>query len=332
VIVHDQSDARWVTERDVVDLLDLPAAVEAVADYLLLAAHDEAATMEKTHVAWDGNTLHALGGAAPGDGLVGAKTWAHTHGGAAPLLMLWSSETGRLVAVIEAFALGQLRTASVSAVATRWLAAPDATSMAMIGTGRQALPQVAAVAAVRPLRSVAVFSPTTEHRDRFVERVAAAGLGVEVRSAPSVDDAVAEADIVTTATRATTPILAAPAMRPGTHVNAIGAITPERRELDGDVLERCDLIVADSVPAAERLASELHGVDPTRLVPLSAVVSGAVTRPAGGDLTLFKAMGLGLADLALGAHVLRRATAEGRGRAIPQPERHEPRLLGGSRV
>ena len=157
----DLDDPRWLTERDVVELLDLPSAIDAVSAYLALEAAGEAVTMEKTHVAWDGgHTLHALGGVASGASLAGAKTWAHTAGGATPLLLLWDAGDGRLRAVIEAFALGQLRTASMSGVATRWSARPDAATMAVIGTGKQALAQVAAVAAVRPIRDLAVFSPT----------------------------------------------------------------------------------------------------------------------------------------------------------------------------
>src|SRR5262249_62400284 len=88
----------------------------------------------------------------PADRVVGTKTWAHTTGGATPLLILFDAENGDLLAIVEAFVLGQLRTGGISGVATRWLAAPDADEMALIGTGKQAAPQLAAVAAVRRLR------------------------------------------------------------------------------------------------------------------------------------------------------------------------------------
>ncbi len=159
-----------------------------------------------------------------------------------------------------------------------------------------------------------------------MERVAGAGLGVRANAATSVADAVAGADVITTVTRATEPFLRSADVSPGTHINAIGAITPERRELAPEVLERCSLIAADSVPAAVRLASELHDVAPDRIVPLSAVVAGTVGRPVDADLTLFKAMGIGLADLALGDEVLGRAVEQGRGRPFPHPERLDPRL------
>ena len=85
--------------------------------------------MIKTHVEWGGSTLHAIGAVFPKMGICGTKTWTHTAGGATPLLILFDSDNGSLQAVIEAFALGQMRTAAASGVATRWLARPDADSL-----------------------------------------------------------------------------------------------------------------------------------------------------------------------------------------------------------
>src|SRR5919202_1085052 len=128
--------------------------------------------MVKTHVAWgDGSTLHAIGATFPKAGFVGTKTWAHTEGGATPLLILFDSETGALKAIIEAFALGQMRTGGASGVATRWLAAEGADDFAIIGTGKQAVTQVAAVLAVRPVKSIRVFGRDEERRTRFAARV-----------------------------------------------------------------------------------------------------------------------------------------------------------------
>ena len=107
--------APWITEAEVLERLTLAGAISAVEQALAREAAGTAKTMLKTHVAWgEGHTLHAIGG-VDGD-LVGTKTWAHTAGGANPLLILWDSETGERRAVIEAFALGQLRTAAMSGV------------------------------------------------------------------------------------------------------------------------------------------------------------------------------------------------------------------------
>ena len=104
-------------------------------------------------------------------GFAGTKTWAHTAGGATPLVTLWNSDTGKLEAIIEAFALGQMRTGGISGVATARMAAEGADELAIIGTGKQALTQVVAVAAVRPLKRIRVYSPTAENRRAFIAKL-----------------------------------------------------------------------------------------------------------------------------------------------------------------
>jgi alanine dehydrogenase len=286
---------RWITDLEVVQALTLPRAIDAIERALAREAVGAAQTMLKTHVTWgDGSTLHAIGG-VDGD-LAGTKTWAHTPGGANPLLILWDSETGARRAVIEAFALGQLRTAAMSGLATRMLADPTTSVVAVIGTGKQALPQASALATVLPVRQLRVFSPTEAHRRAMAERFEHEA-GIESVPCASVAEAVDGAGVITTATRATEPFLRAADVASGAHVNAIGAITPERAELHADLLDRA-VVVADSVTSAERLATEVRG---RSMVALSSLIGAP--RPA-ADLTVFKAMGIGLADVALGRAVL----------------------------
>lgn len=316
------TDPIWITEADVaaaVDLTDARAAVHTAF------AVPEAVTLEKTAVTYAAGggeaTLHALGGVATG--ITGTKTWAHTPGGASPLLVLWDAATGSLLAAVEAFALGQLRTASVSAVATDAMATPNADVLAIIGTGKQALAQVAAVAAVRPLREVRVFSPTADNRRRFCATVADRLPGIGVADCRSVAEAADGAGIVTTATRATDAVLDNSVLVADAHVNAIGAITPERRELAPSLVKVASLVVSDSPSAATTLSAELDFADD--VVALSAIVAGGPARPAG--VSVFKAMGSGLADVAVGALVLDRVRAAGGGRPISAPVKVAPRLF-----
>ena len=150
------SDPIWITEEEVVRLLHLGEAIDALEKGLRLEAAGQAQNMDKTHLVWHGgHTLHALGATFEGAGVFGTKTWGHTAGGATPLMIVWDMNDGSLKAVIEAFALGQMRTGGISGVATRWMAEQDADDFAIIGTGHQALTQVAAVAAVRPIGACA---------------------------------------------------------------------------------------------------------------------------------------------------------------------------------
>jgi ornithine cyclodeaminase len=264
-------------------------------------------------------------------GVAGTKTWAHTGGGAAPLLLLFDTSDGQLVAVIEAFALGQLRTGAISGIATARLARADAAVLAVVGAGRQAMAQVAAVAAVRPLREVRVFSLHAERREALAERVERE-LGVAAVATAALAEATASADVVTLVTRATEPFLHDAHVTVGTHINAVGAITLDRAEFDPTLLRRCDLVACDSISQARALSRELHehfGADEAAwetVRSLAELVSRQQTRPARADLTLFKAMGTGVADVALGVACFERADAQQMGRLLEEPRRVPPVL------
>lgn len=316
----------WISEAEAAGLVDMKAAITALDETLRLEAAGEAANMTKTHSAWPGGSLHAIGAVARRDGAAVTKTWVNTPRGSTPLVLLFDAPAGRLLAVLEAFALGQLRTSGICGIATRVLAREDARTLAIIGTGEQALPQVAAVAAVRPLALVRVFSRDAGRRTAFARRVEET-LRIEATAASSVAEAVRGADIVTLVTRATEPFLQAAMVERGAHVNAVGAITPERAEFEPDLLDRCTVVAVDNIPQVQSLSREFmtyftsDGRDWSRVVPLSAFLAGGRRRPKDADLTMFKAMGMGLSDLAVALWCYRAATAHGIGRSLPHPAR-----------
>jgi alanine dehydrogenase len=323
----------WISESDVVSMMDIGGAIGALERGLVAEAEGSAQNMIKTHVEWDGSTLHAIGAVFPGMGICGTKTWCHTAGGATPLLILFDSNNGSLKAVIEAFALGQMRTAAASGAATRWLASANADEFAMIGTGKQAITQVAAVLAVRPIRRIRVFSRDETRRNQFVTRLESE-FQVEITASNSIRDAVKDASIITVATRATDPIVTADMLQSGAHINSVGAIVPTRAEISQDVLSRSTRIVTDSVPQAQKLSREMiefFGKDSSRwsaVQPLATVVANRSSRAASDDLTLFKALGVGISDLSLGIELYRKAIAFGLGHPFPAPQRVSPRLGG----
>ena len=323
----------WISEAEVVAMMDVGEAIVALEKGLRTEARGEAKNMVKTHVSWgDSSTLHAIGAVFTKEQFAGTKTWAHTKGGATPLLILFDSESGALKAIIEAFALGQMRTASASGVATDLLAPKDADDFAIIGTGKQAITQVAAIIAVRPVKRLRVFGPNEERRERFVARVKEE-FEIEVLAAHSVAEALEGASIITVATRATAPIIGAGMIARGAHINAIGAIVPSRAEIARDILERCDRIVVDSVSQAQELSRELidffGAADQEgwqQVTSLANLVAAGERRGAKDDLTLFKSLGMGISDLALGIELYRKARAMGLGRGFAQPQRATPKL------
>jgi len=219
-----------------------------------------------------------------------------------------------VIGLVEAFALGRLRTAATTGLATRLLARPDADVLALLGTGKQALEQVRAVAEVRHVREVRIFGRDRERRAALAGCVAEE-LGVDVTEHGHVAAALRGASIVTTMTRAADPIVMGPMLEPGTHVTAAGAIVPTRRELDAAAVARCNVVASDSRPQAERDSGELRAAVASgalrweAVLELGDLVAGAPGRGAPEDITLFKALGVGLADVALGVEALRRAQA-----------------------
>jgi alanine dehydrogenase len=317
----------WLTEQDVVELLDLRDAIGALESALRQEAAGVAANMTKTLLQYGKSNLHAIGGKL--GNLVGTKSWAHTEGGTCPLLLLWDAADGSLVAVIEAFALGNLRTGGISGLATDWMAAPGARSFGIVGTGKQSLSQVGAVLAVRPIEQVRVFSPRAESRAAFAAK-AREEFGIEVVDCPSVEAACDGAAIVTLVTRAAAPFLSASHLDKGTHLNAVGAIAPDREEFAQDVFARATLVAVDNLPGVQNLSREFitrYGSGNwTEVKPLSQLIAGGRRRASGDDVTLFKAMGMGISDLALGTELVRRAKDRGIGRTLAQPTKAKPRL------
>jgi len=323
------SDAIWITEADVVQLMDLKEAITALEAALRAEARGEAQNMTKTLLQYGKNNLHAVGGKL--GKLVGTKTWTHTQGGTCPLLLLWSAEDGSLVAVIEAFALGNLRTGGISGVAADWMARPDANVMAIVGTGKQALAQVGTMLAVRPIERLQVYSPRAESRQSFTAKTGAE-FGIEAAVCASAAEACKGAQIVTLVTRATEPFLTAGMLDKDAHLNAVGAIAPDREEFAQDVFARATLVAVDNLSGVQQLSREFMTQYASsrwdKVIPLSRLIASGRRRSGADDVSLFKAMGMGISDLALGAELVKRARERGVGRVIPQPKKQKPRLAG----
>jgi len=322
-------DAIWITESEVVELIDLGEAIGALEAALREEARGAAQNMTKTLLQYGTNNLHAIGGRL--GAFVGTKSWTHTPGGTCPLLLLWSAEDGSLVAVIEAFALGSLRTGGISGVAAGWMAQENSSVMAIAGTGKQALAQVGTMLAVRPIKRLRIYSPRAESCRAFAAK-AGEEYGIDTKQCASMEEACRGAHIVTLVTRGTRPFLGASMLEKGAHLNAVGAIAPDREEFAQDVFGRATLVAVDNLSGVQQHSREFMtqygsgGWD--RVTPLSALIASGRRRSGADDVSIFKAMGMGISDLALGVELVRRARARGAGRVIAQPKRRKPRLSG----
>jgi alanine dehydrogenase len=220
----------------------------------------------------------------------------HTHHAT---ILLFRPETGEPLAIIDGRLITEMRTAAVSAVATRLLARPDASVLALIGSGVQARSHLEALRLVRDLREVRVWSP--RNAAAFAERHG-------VRAAASAEDAVRGADVVVVATTSETPVLRGKWLAPGVHVNAVGAPRPTWRELDDDVLTQGRIYV-ESREAATRESGDVIAAGRV-FAEIGEVVAG--TRPgreSAREITVFKSVGVAIEDVATADLVYRKASA-----------------------
>jgi ornithine cyclodeaminase len=234
--------------------------------------------------------------------------------------------TGHLVAVLDGTAVTTVRTAAASAVALDALALPGADELGLLGSGTQALAHARAVARVRPLRAVRVWSPTETHRVRVAERLAAE-LGVRAKAVPTAREAVDGVPMVATCTLSRDPVLLGPWLASGTTVVSIGSVEPGRHEVDARVLRRAAAVVVDDpetaaghagpVVAALRRGDLASG----DLIPLGEVLTGQRrARTDERDIVLHFSVGLGIQDAAAAWAVVDAALAVDEGTAARRDE------------
>jgi len=209
-------------------------------------------------------------------------------------------ESGSCLGLVDGSALTLIRTAAGAGLATRLLARPDSRTLAMLGAGATAPDQVAAVKEVRPIGEVLVWSRDPQRAEALARRVD--GWAVD-----DLDEAVSRADVVSAATRATSPLFAAESVQPGTHINAVGAFKPDMCEIPAETLHSAITIVEDLGASAEE-AGDLIQADRTPDGTVADLQEGRVQgRQSPEQITVFKSVGIASMDIAAAAMALRRA-------------------------
>jgi ornithine cyclodeaminase/alanine dehydrogenase-like protein (mu-crystallin family) len=203
-------------------------------------------------------------------------------------IALFEPATGRPLAFLDGRLITEMRTAAVSAAVTRHLAPANARVLALIGSGVQARAHLEALRHVRRLEEVRVWSPTPAHAQRFAADTGARALDPQT--------AVRGADVVVVATGATEPVLRGAWLKPGAHVNAIGAPRPDWRELDDEAMLGGTLIV-DSREAALKESGDVI-LSGAKIFAEAGEVFAKARRPAPGVTTVFKSLGLAVEDIA----------------------------------
>ncbi|HEY9165400.1 MAG TPA: ornithine cyclodeaminase family protein [Candidatus Kryptonia bacterium] len=309
-----------LTEHDVSRLVGIDDALSAVESVGRSMAAGEVVFTPRNRLRMQNGFLHFMPASLEKEGVFGYKAYTSFRGQSKFLVYLFDNSSGKLLAVIEADKLGQLRTGAASGVATRVLSKKNVEYLGLIGSGYQAETQLMALARVREFKAAKVFSRNHDHAEEFCEK-----MQKEVRlSLKAVKDVteVAEADVIVTATSAATPVLNGDYLRVGCHVNAIGANTLIKRELDEKTVERAGVIVIDSreqgklecgdfIPLTEK--GKLHW---NNILEFQDLFNGHAKRSSEKEITIFKSQGIAPWDVSLAKFLYQRATEEKAGRQI----------------
>ena len=234
--------------------------------------------------------------------LTAVKVVSIVPGNPAGLVVVFG-EDGSPVGMVDGPTLTAIRTGAVAGLATRLLAREDSSTLAMLGAGAMASDQVEAVRAVRPINRVLVWSRTLESAERLASQIGGEPMA-------DADEAVAQADVVSCATPARTPLFADDTVRSGTHVNAVGAFTPEMAELNPGLLRK-SFVMVDDVEAAAAEAGDLIQAAVSPDATLRDVLSGMA--PGDAPTTVFKSVGVAAQDVAAGYRALLNASRGGLG-------------------
>jgi ornithine cyclodeaminase/alanine dehydrogenase-like protein (mu-crystallin family) len=314
--------ALFLTEADVRELLPMERALECVEASFVAQGSGSARNRPRERILLPQLSLHYMAGALPELKQVGMKIYTVTSQALRFLVLLFDTGSGRLEALMQADHLGRIRTGAASGIATKYLARPEASRVGLVGAGRQARTQLEAIAKVRKLSGAKVFSRDPRRLKNFCDEMAER-LGFAVEPASHPEAATRFGEIVITATSAQEPVVYGEWLEPGTHLNAIGANMPNRRELDDQALARASLITVDSIEQGREESGDLIqgfaklGRGWERVVELHAVVTGKHPgRSSPDEITLFKSHGIALWDVAVASYVYKRAREEGRGTAL----------------
>src|SRR2546429_1022327 len=209
-------------------------------------------------------------------------------------IFLVDPETGVPLAVMDGTLITEMRTAAVSAVATKLLASPDAKILAILGSGVQARSHVEALRLVRRFEEIRVWSPTKAHAEQFAKQIGAKTM--------SAEEAVRDADVVVTATNSKSPVLRGRWLKAGCHVNAVGACRPDWRELDDEAM--ANVVFVDSREGAKKESGDVILSGAKLYAELGEALAGKVPSCA-NETTIFKSLGMAVEDIAAATLVYR---------------------------
>ncbi|MCS6865261.1 MAG: ornithine cyclodeaminase family protein [Gemmataceae bacterium] len=312
----------YLTEAEVEQVLTMELALETTAAAFRKLALEEAENVPRQRCRTDHVMLHVLPAAAKTLQALGFKAYTTSKHGAQFTITLFDPKEGGLTALLEADLIGQFRTGAASGVATKKLARPEACTVGLFGTGKQARTQLLAVCRSKAIQKVHVYSRDEQRRKDFAARLSQE-TGVDVIPVDKPEEAAKGLDIVITATSSKDPVLLGEWLSEGQHLNIIGSNFLGKTEVDVEVFRRTHLVTVDSKEQAKLEAGDfvealkqgvLHWSDIYEFAPV--LVGRYPGRQSPQDITMFKSLGLGIEDIALAVKVVERARQQGLGKEL----------------
>lgn len=313
---------RYLSNDDVRSLVSADEARGVIRELFIHESEGKAENHPTTELTIPNGFFRIKAGVAYGFNSFGFKAYGGIVRAGRYLVHVYSLETGMPVGIVEARQLTEIRTGAVSGLGAELMSRPESSVVGMIGTGREAREQILAVSRVRPITRVKCWSRSEENRASYARDVSQK-LGVEVIPSATPEDCVRDTDIVVTITSAKDPIVDGEWLRAGTFVCAVGATTPERRELHGNAVDRAGTIVVEHLPQAQGECGELRDAVARgtltwdRVHEMKDVVSGKIPgRVSTEEITLFDTIGVGTEDIAIATFALMKAEGLGAGREV----------------
>lgn len=250
----------------------------------------------------EGRIVFTVGAVPEG---VGFRTYirgSYTHDD--QLVAVWNRHTGELKGVVVGEAIGVMRTGAIGGVAIKYMTPPNASTLALIGTGRQAFAQLQMIAAVRPLKEVRVYSRSQANRTAFCQQASTSFPNLNIFALDNAESAIRGAQIVVGATTTKTPVIQGDWLMDGAHVSTLGTKGRNTREVDSTLVDGAVWIASDSPEQAIDYSDGtiLDGTDKI-LFDLADIVSGKIQRPDKGGTSLFMSAGLAGTEVALAAYL-----------------------------
>ena len=317
--------AIFLTESDVKKIINMDITLKSLDDGLSISDDGQMINSPRSRLLLPNGFLNFMSAVVPSINMMGHKSYGVVRGHIPKFyIQLFSTETGELLAIIEASELGRIRTGASSGIATKYLSNGDASSVGIIGTGYQAGPQLDAICKVRRISKVKVFSRNAEKREKFTTKmIKQTNNNIDIEPVETAQECVKDVDIIVTITTSRDPVVKGEWIKEGVHINAAGANHWMRRELDYEVIKKSNHLIVDDVEQAKIECGDLiypverGSIRWQQVYNLSDVVKGNYSgRTKKDDITLFESQGLAVQDILVGTEIYNLALASGVGKEI----------------